>query len=136
MKYKVDVQATAQYADQYNEPCDCIYCQNFNKTFAAAYPKVIKVLKDFGISVERPLEVMDFYWNDIKDKRRYECYYSVKGNLVEDKLQLYDEDAIITLYSPDTEAQIYSNTGMEKPYFILAITNIELPWVLSELPND
>lgn len=98
MKYKVDAQATAKYADQYNEPCDCIYCQNFNKTFATTYPKVIEVLKEFGIPVEQPLEIIDCYWNDTKDKRRYECYYSVKGNLAEDKLQLYAEDAIIALY--------------------------------------
>ena len=27
-------------------------------------------------------------------------------------------------------------TGIESPYFILAISNIKLPWVMSESPND
>ncbi|WP_313132682.1 hypothetical protein [Anaerocolumna sp.] len=136
MKYIVDTQATASYMDKYNQPCDCIYCRNYQKAFASYYPEVIKRLKDFGIQVERPLEIIDCFWNSTRDKRRYESYYSVKGNLMEDKLELYKENAIITLYRSDTNEPVYGNTGMEKPYFILAITNIELPWVLSELPNE
>jgi hypothetical protein len=27
-------------------------------------------------------------------------------------------------------------TGIESPYFILAISNIKLPWVMSESPDD
>ena len=49
---------------------------------------------------------------------------------------LYDEDAVITLYRYDTDAHIYANTGMEKPYFIAEVTNVELPWVLEEQPFD
>ena len=136
MRYTVDLKETASYADKYNEPCGCIYCRNYEQTFAAAYPEVIKVLQGFGIPVERPLEVIDCYWNDTKDKRRYESYYSVKGDLLEDKLELYAKNATITLYCSDTDELTYSNTGMEKPYFILVISNIELPWVLSERPGD
>lgn len=136
MQYNVDVQTTAAYADKYNQPCDCIYCLNYQKTFASCYPEIINILQDFGIPIERPLEVIDCYWNDAKDKRRYESYYSVKGNLLEDKLQIYAESAVITLYCSDTDIPIYGNTGMEKPYFILAVTDIELPWVLPEQPID
>ncbi len=46
------------------------------------------------------------------------------------------KNAAITLYCSDTDEPIYSNTGMEKPYFILVVANIELPWVLSERPVD
>ncbi|HAQ41224.1 MAG TPA: hypothetical protein DCM73_10595 [Clostridiales bacterium] len=136
MKYTIDLEATASYADKYNEPCDCLYCRNYHEAFAAAYPEIIKILQDFGIQAERPLNIIECYWNDAKDKRRYESYYSVKGDLQEDKLEFYENDTVITLYRYDTDAPIYKNTGMEKPYFILAITNIELPWVLSECPID
>lgn len=136
MKYTVDVQATAAYADKYNEPCDCIYCRNYEKAFVAAYPEVIKILQKFGITVGRPLEVIDCFWNDTKNKRQYESYYSIKGELFEDQLIIYDKDAVITLYHSGTDAPIYSNTGMGKPYFILAISNIKLPWALPESPDS
>lgn len=136
MKYTIDIQATATYADKYNEPCNCIYCQNYEMMFSTVYPEVVKILHGFGIPLRRPLEVVDCFWNDTRDKRRYESFYSVKGELFEDKLEIYKKDAIITLYRPDTNAHIYINTGMESPYFILAISNIELPWVMSENPDD
>ena len=79
---------------------------------------------------------MDCFWNDTRDRRRYESFYSIKGELFEDKLEIYKKDAIITLYRPDTNAHIYSNTGMESPHIILAISNIELSWVMSESLND
>lgn len=134
MDYIVDVPATAAYADKYNEPCGCIYCENYRQTFQTAYSKIIKILQEFGIPAERPLEIIDCFWNDEKNKRQYESYYSVKGELFKDQLIIHDEDAIITLYHPDTDAPIYKNTGMEEPYFILAVSNIELPWVLPEKP--
>ena len=82
------------------------------------------------------MEIIDFCWNENEDKRIYESNYSVKGELFEDKTVLYDEDAVITLYRYDTDARIYANTGMEKPYFIAKVTNVELPWVLEEQPFD
>ncbi len=137
MKYKVDVEATNAYLDMYNEQCQCMYCKNYLKTFAATYPKAAQALEQLGINIDYPLEIMDYFWNKNKDKRIYGSYYSVKGELFEDKTVLYDEDAVITLYKADTdEPCIYANTGMEKPYFIAQVQNIELPWVLKEQPYD
>jgi hypothetical protein len=79
---------------------------------------------------------MDDCWNDAGDKRRYESYYSVKGELFADGLVVYDSDAVITLYRPDTDAPVYSNTGMAKPWFVLVVSNIELPWGMPERPDD
>ena len=136
MDYIVDAQATAAYADSYNQPCGCIYCQNYQKTFADAYPEVVQLLREFGVPIHRPLEVMDLFWNPARDKRRYISYYSVKGELFTDKLCLYEKDAAVTLYQPNIDAPIYKNTGMEMPYFILEISDIQLPWVLPEAPED
>lgn len=136
MKYKVDMEATKSYLDIYNEQCQCMYCKNYLKTFADEYPEATIMLQKLGINIDYPLEILDYFWNKNGNKRVYESYYSVKGELFEDKTILYDEDAIITLYRYDTDAHIYANTGMEKPYFIAAVTNIELPWVLEEQPFD
>ena len=136
LKYTVDIKATQSYLDMYNKPCECIICKNYFKTFETIYPEVIEVLNKLGIIVQYPLQIIDCFWNDKEDKRLYESYYSVKGELFEDKTILYDKDVIITLYQPDTDEPIYGNTGMKKPYFIVGITNIELPWVLDEMPED
>jgi hypothetical protein len=34
-----------------------------------------------------------------------------------------------------TDTPIYKKTGMEKPYFIAAVPNIALRWVLNEIPE-
>ena len=72
MKYTIDIQATASYADKYNEPCDCICCQNYEIMFSTVYPEVVKILHGFGIPLKRPLEVMDCFWNDLECEELYE----------------------------------------------------------------
>ena len=136
LKYKANVKDTQSYLDMYNKPCQCICCKNYLKTFPSIYPEAVEILNKLGVRVEYPLEIIDCFWNDRKDKRCYESYYSVKGELFEDKTVLYDKDVVITLYQSDTNEPIYGNTGMEKPYFILEIINIQLPWVLDEIPED
>ena len=42
MKYKVDIEATKSYLDIYNEHCQCMYCNNYLKTFESTYPKEAK----------------------------------------------------------------------------------------------
>ena len=59
MKYIIDIQAIATYADKYNEPCDCIYCQDYEMMLSAVYPEVVKILHGFGIPLRHPLEVVD-----------------------------------------------------------------------------
>ena len=85
MKYKVDIEATKSYLDIYNEHCQCMYCKNYLKTFESTYPKAAKALQQLGINIDYPLEIIDFCWNENEDKRIYESYYSVKGELFEDK---------------------------------------------------
>ena len=136
MKYTVNIKETQSYLDMYNKPCECILCKNYFKTFATIYPQAVEVLNKLGVREQYPLEIIDCFWNDKKNKRIYESYYSVKGELFEDKTVLYDKNVTITLYKSDTDEPIYTNTGMKKPYFIVAITNIELPWVLDEIPED
>ena len=136
MKYTVDIQATLDYNDLYNEPCPCTYCRNYEEAFPKTYPEVVEILKTFGIRVERPLEVMEWSWNDTKDKRKYSSFYSVKGELFQEELVIYDKDVMISLFHSDSNKPLYRNTGMKKPYFILEIWYIELPWVLPKPPDE
>jgi hypothetical protein len=136
MQYKVDKEGTKTYLDMFNKPCNCIYCKNYQMAFPNSYPEIVKLLQEFGVLIDHPLEIMDFFWNPEKNKRLYISYYSVKGELFSDKLNVYSNGAVVTLYQSDTDEHIYNNTGMEKPYFIVEISNIQLPWVLDEVPDD
>ena len=129
-KYTVDIEQTMSYSDMYNEPSEYTGYKNYIKTFPKFYPKAYEFLKNFAVPFERPIETLDYFWNDTGDKIIYESYYSVKGELFEDKVVVYNDDARITLYKSDTQESIYGNTGMEKPYFILVIDNLELHWVM------
>lgn len=55
MKYKVDIEATKSYLDIYNEHCQCMYCNNYLKTFESTYPKAAKELQQLGINIDYPL---------------------------------------------------------------------------------
>ena len=136
MNYIVDAQATSAYSDIYNKKCSCAWCRNYEETFVMHYPEVAAVLQTFGLHADRPTEIINLFWNDAGDKRLYSSFYSVKGELFEEQLMIYDKDAIVTLYRPDAKGLIYSNTGMEKPYFIIEVANVEVPWVLPEETGD
>ncbi|MEW9078445.1 hypothetical protein [Terrisporobacter glycolicus] len=70
MKYTVNVNETQSYLDMYNKPYEFMLCRNYVKTFSTVYPEAVeKVLKKLGINIEYPLEIIDIYWNEEKDKR-------------------------------------------------------------------
>lgn len=85
-KYTVDIEQTMSYSDMYNEPSEYTGYKNYIKTFPKFYPKAYEFLKNFAVPFERPIETLDYFWNDTGDKIIYESYYSVKGELFEDKV--------------------------------------------------
>lgn len=128
--FDVDIDVTFNYHDMFNEKCECKNCRNFYLSFFEKYPNIVLLLNKFGIDIRYPLEIMDFYYNKEKEMSLYEVYYSVKGIIPTNKIVLELENAQVT-FSNRKEAY-YSNTGMEEPCFIVAITNIFLPWLLDE----
>lgn len=134
MEYTVDVTSTSVYKAKYNEPCNCIYCKNFRQAFQTECPDAVKKLNEMGLQLNAALEVIDCFWDSHKNKRIYEAFFSVQGQLAKDGLIIYDNDAIITLHSPDSPNLIYNNTGMKSPYFIVTVETA-LPWLIDEQPE-
>lgn len=67
---------------------------------------------------------MDLGFNDENSKRAYCVYYSVKGKLPVDKIQLKIGEINIVLRNWNVAEESYSNTGMEKPYFIIEVLDL------------
>ena len=133
--YHVDIQATAAYKDIYTQPCDCVYCRNFRKTFASECPQAFEVLRGFGLELDSALDIIDYSWNATGDRREYYAYFSVKGTLEKDGLIIHRGDAKITLFQLDSPDLVYANTGMEAPCFVAEVRT-ELPWRIEERPQD
>ncbi len=121
-----DNETTNKYHDIYNEPCQCSECILFRKLFNIKYPEICKLLNDFGININFPLEIMDSGINENTFLREYTVYYSVKGELPVSKIESKINNVSITLRNWEIANEAYGNTGMEKPYFIIEIDNISL----------
>lgn len=119
-----DYDATNNYRDMYNEQCQCNECKNFRLKFSTCYPEIISFLKEYGIDVNYPLEIMDLGFNDEKIKREYSVFYSVKGKLPIDKIQVLVSNVRIVLRNWNISNESYSNTGMQKPYFIIEVLDL------------
>lgn len=70
------------------------------------------------------LEIMDLGFSDYNSKRQYSVYYSVKGELPIDRIQLKISETNIVLRNWNIAGESYSNTGMEKPYFIIEVSDL------------
>lgn len=132
----VDFNSTAKYRDMYNNQCTCANCLNYYRAFENNYPELAKFLSTFGIDIHFPLDVMDFFFNEEKQKRQYCAYYSVKGTLPVERIEIIRDNADIVFRNWNIANEKYYNTGMEIPYFIIEISNIFLPWSLDEPMND
>jgi len=119
-----DFEDTKKYRDKYNEKCHCDECKNFRLNFNYCYPEVVAFLKECGINIDFPLEIMDLGFNVENSKRAYCVYYSVKGELPIDKIQLTIGEINIVLRNWNVAEESYSNTGMENPYFIIEVLDL------------
>lgn len=121
-----DIEATQKYRDKYNKQCLCDECKNFRLNFSAHYPEVITFLNQFGADFDYPLEIMDNGFENEKCKRGYSVYYSVKGKIPQDRIELTIDEINIVLRNWNIAYEAYANTGMKKPFFIIEISNIFL----------
>ena len=60
-QFRVDKDATWEKTQAYSlDHCTCGYCQNFYDTVQLAYPNLENFLKNFGVYIHGPVEVMPF----------------------------------------------------------------------------
>lgn len=118
----VDKDQTSTYRDMYNEPCECGACDMFREKFATQYSDLVTYLRQFGIDIDYPLEVMDFSTDEKGTVvRQYMVYYCVKGKLPVDKMNEKIGDVDLTLRNWNIADEAYAQTGMKPPYFIIEL---------------
>ena len=121
----IDVDLTMTIsAAQAKEHCTCGYCRNYYIGLDRSYPSVRPFLAKFGLVAEAPDELCPF------EPTIFEASYIVQGNIVRKGVQQLRIDEVPLTIRTSDEADIY--TEHPKPYFVLQIGLLELPWVLSE----
>lgn len=123
---KLDKAYTNSYRDKYNTQCSCEQCQLFREGFEADYPSVAKFLLQFSIDLQFPIEIIDCGIDDQTLKRQYTVFYAVKGCLPQEKMSINIDDVNVIMRADETADESYSNTSMEKPFFIIELNNILL----------
>lgn len=123
-KIQVDKESTSSYRDVFNEQCDCDACGIFHNKFRKQYPDAVAYLTQFGIHVDYPLTVMDFSDREEEYPYNFTVYYSVKGTLPIDKMENKIGGVNVTLRNWNIADEEYANTGMTRPYFIIALDKV------------
>lgn len=119
-----DRKATNTYRDVYNEQCGCASCLLFYKDFETQYVDIVSYLRQFGIDINYPLTTMDISGEEDSYKNEYVIYYSVKGKLPVDKMKDKIAEVDVTLRNLNVADEVYANTGMKEPYFIIELNRI------------
>ena len=128
----LDYNTTKEYRFRYESQCDCAYCRNYYKTFKIKYIKMSKLLEDFGLCIDFPLETMPLEYDEMNKEMGYISYYPVKGTIDEDSLILNLEELEVRILKGSDLNNPCPNPKMEAPYLLIEISGIKLPWILDE----
>lgn len=132
LKINFDYDATKEYKFKYESQCDCAYCRNYYKTFKAKYLKTSRLLEEFGLDIGFPLEIVPLQYDELNNKMEYISYYPVKGTIDKDELTLDIEELEVRIFKASDSNNLCPNPKMEKPYLLIEISGIQLPWILDE----
>ena len=132
-KFSFDKNITQNYYENYSDLCKCESCQNFYKNINAVSDVIRNFIEQFGIDINKPIELESIIADKSKDIVEYTVYYAVNGNatsLISNDI-LFGESIVQII--PD---EISPNTYISKPYFVFAISNLWLPWTTDYNIND
>lgn len=115
-------------AKQAREHCSCGYCRNFYAAVDTACPSLRPFLAKLGIDVEGPDELSPF------EPTIYEVSYIVNGAILSCTNERVFIDGIPVKILSSDHADM--DTVRPKPYFVLVIGLMELPWLLEEDPAE
>lgn len=128
-EFDVDLSQTMAYsAAEAAEHCTCAYCRNFYAAVDDAYPQLRPFLANFGVDVEAPDELMPFTSTNLLN------LYAVCGKI----RKAGSSPIFVSGLRIDPESQKVSmvNTACPEPLFILSVGPFDIPWVLSEPPEE
>lgn len=113
---------------QAEDHCMCGYCRNFYEAIDRVCPSLRPFLAKLGVHVEGPDELSPF------EPTIYEVSYIVNGTILQNSAGTLYIDQIPVKILSSQEADM--DTSRPEPYFVLVIGLVELPWLLSEDPQQ
>lgn len=128
----IDIKATKQYREINSYQCDCSYCRNYYISFKDKYPKTAEFIEEFGLDINFPLEAMPLPYNSKDKTMGYTVYYPVKGEVLNEGLELKLEGLYIRILKGSDSKNLCPKPEMEESYLLIEINDIRLPWVLDE----
>lgn len=124
-KFDIDMNATMAYsAAEAADHCTCPYCRNFYAAVDGAYPSLRPFLAQFGLDIEAPDELMPYTSTLVTN------LYAVSGRIIKASHNAVEVNGVVV--TPRTSEWAKINTDCPKPYFVLEVGIMELPWVLDE----
>jgi len=126
--FQVDVEKTKAYYMTHSL-CSCDACRNFYGQIEGKYPELQAFLAELGVDIAKPDEMP---WWDVEDKIDYNPCYTVTGMIETLGKYEIDFDGINVVVTRGENPFDDIPNEQTEPYFVLAVYNIYLPWVLDE----
>ena len=127
-KMDIDVEKTKEYYKTHSL-CDCPSCRNYYAQVKDRFPLLDKFLLELGVSIDRPDEMGCV---ELQNEIQYLfASYTVCGKILEldkHKIDLNDGGLFLNIVIGD----YFVPNEQKTDYFVVAVYNIVLPWVLNE----
>ena len=127
-KMDIDVEKTKEYYKTHSL-CDCPSCRNYYAQVKDRFPLLDKFLLELGVSIDRPDEMGCV---ELQNEIQYLfASYTVCGKILEldkYKIDLNDGGLFLNIVIGD----YFVPNEQKTDYFVVAVYNIVLPWVLNE----
>lgn len=124
----MNVEKTRAYDEDFYEEdrCPCVYCRNYEREIARAYPALRETLEEMGIDIEKPFETIPL--EPVADGIEYiGAQYIVFGEKT-GFLRRRVGDVVIDL------ALSHPTTDLEEAHFVIEVGPVHLPW--TEEPGE
>jgi len=63
-KVSIDLKDTVKFYQTYNDVCRCEHCRNYYNKIQITYPKLDVFLKQYGVDILKPVEVIEYSFDD------------------------------------------------------------------------
>ena len=109
-----DYNTTQEYKFRYESQCDCAYCRNYYKTFKVKYIKTSKLLEDFGLYVDFPLEAMPLEYDKINKEIESKKKGLLKGDVSASEHKILELSDVLNA-QPESPLLVLVKDALDKP---------------------
>ena len=113
---------TRQYYAHLTEAdlCDCAYCRNYRKEIRGAYPELSGFLREIGVDIEKPLEVIPI----APDQET--MYYGGVQYVVMGTAEDFRESSVGDVRVSVTDS--HPMTDVKEDHFVIETSSLRMKW--------